>query len=667
MSHPRSNLAPAVVALLAGAWLAGPATAGTLVTFASPEDSVRVLEEYRVRAAADRTDVEARRAIADILGSSDRIEDRYEAAEALNEALLVDDTDADLWLRLAKVRRKQRFRAESRRAFYRALELAPDRGDVWDELARYELGRFQRFDLWSYLDDAEAANRRALALEPERVSALRREVRIAFLAGREDSVDVLLARWKKADPDDGWPWLVEGALAARVQRWDESEAAFDTGMDKVDSLTRHDFLTLRVVDPDEEEASRADPDSARHVTDYWRWADPTPADDRNPRLLEHWMRMVLAEIYFGLEERDVPGWRHAPGEMLVRYGLPEDWEYRVDVLRTQPRRINASSSWAPSTMNVRYGADGLDFRFEFMDFAMNGQYVRQLNSGDNFVRQFPSFYDLPFEEEPVGQDVEVWRFLDRSGGGRVEVAVALSSKEWKSYVLDDPTRLLTRLAIYDEHWDPVARDYLDWAFTERDPLGRLVGVWSLPGSPDSLVVGLETEDLDGDTRAASFSPLPSLEDPGDGLLLSDIAFLREVDYGTVSADSPYLRTGGSGVPNPGHRYLPGESVGIAFEAYHLGLDEAGRHQARITVSVSRPGRTGLFRVVLGSGATGASELIFQSDGTGDRFDQLLTLEVPRLEEGSYFLRVEVEDLLGGSRQGRTVPFEVIEVPGRGAR
>jgi hypothetical protein len=108
----------------------------------------------------------------------------------------------------------------------------------------------------------------------------------------------------------------------------------------------------------------------------------------------------------------------------------------------------------------------------------------------------------------------------------------------------------------------------------------------------------------------------------------------------------------------------GQPIGVAFEAYEMGLDPEGGHRARLRVSVARRASGGWVRVLLRLGrGQPEAELGFDVSGTGSTLEQLLDLRVPPLEPGSYVLRVEVHDLVTGSRGERSAPFTVLE-PGR---
>ncbi|NNF07191.1 MAG: GWxTD domain-containing protein [Candidatus Eisenbacteria bacterium] len=632
--------------------------AGASTSFASEADSIAVLEELNDRVRTDRQDVESRRRLASYLADSKRISDRQRAAELLNEALLLKEHDADLWILLARLRKKQKFTAESRRAYMRALQLSPNDPRIWDEHASQEFLRFQRFNFWVYLEDALMANDRCLRLNPDYLPTLKRQVRIKYVMDEKAEVDSLVYVWKEMEPENPWPHLIQGLRSLEEEDFPKANREFETGLSYADSATVRMFKVLELVDTEAEELSRVAADSSRFVADFWRRLDPTPSDPINHRLLEHWGRLVTAELLFSKEDRKIHGWEHAPGQILVKYGLPEDWTYKEGV----DRSVYRMGAYSAPSIRVRYGSEDNDLTFRFIDFAMNGIYVRPptaISGADIFVVATPHVYEDPFDEPIREQVVELLRFVNPEGEGRLELSVALDASDWTDEVLDEPERLITQLAVYDSTWALQGQEIFDWTSFVRDEDGRLLGRWFLPPAADSLVVGLETTDLDGTGRAAMFVEVPKQELPvGSAPTISDLALLKDVDFpeAGVLNSSPYARAGGVALPNPDHTYKEGEPVGLGFEVYGLEVDESGENQALIRVSLQKETRRGLFRILLGSGKS-EGELVFEATGSGDSLSQMFSLALP-VEKGTYYLEVEVEDRATGETVSREQAFEV---------
>jgi tetratricopeptide (TPR) repeat protein len=648
----------------------GPFFLGILVLFpaagfasvrSSPQDSLRRVADLRKLVHDDRLDLESRRELADLLGRSRDIEVRREAYQALHEALLIDASDPDLWIRMARLQEVRGFRQSAKKAYHRALDMAPDRSDLWSELAQHEFRRFQERKRREVLDDAVKANQRALEGDPENPGALRRAVRIAAVQGDWAAVDSLEIRWGAAAPDAAWPHLVRGMLYTDVGAWRQARDAFQAGLERMTPKERKPFRRLDIVDPKmEDERRHAAPDTMRFFGDYWRWRDPTPADPLNPRLLEHYARMVKAELLFGLDDLGVRGWDHAPGEMIVRYGIDRDWVYDRNVHRLDEYRVSAT--FAAPSIEVSFGRADDPLRFMFVDYNMSGRYFNPIEpkprDEDYFLVSHPSQYVPPLGMPEFPQEMEILRFMDGEGNGSIEVSVALAPDAWPPEMLDEPHRLASKLTQYDERWAIGDAAVGSWASFDRDVLGRLVGRFRMKGSVDSLIVGLETMDRRKAGRGAGFETLGPRA-PGGAPTLSDLAFLTGVTFD--GAGGVYERDYGAGIPNPGHRYRPGDPVGLAFEAYDLETDADGRNRVRLHITVGRQTRSGWFNMLVGRGQDPPqAELVFEVSEAGTRLPQTLALDVPDLDAGGYELRVRVEDLVGGTAAVRSAPFTVLD-------
>lgn len=630
----------------------------------APGDSARLVEELRHKVLFDRHDLRSRRELAGLLGRSPDIELRREAMRALAEALLIDDSDPGLWIQVARLQERRGFQRESRQALFRALESNPGRADVWDELAFHQFRRFQTTRRTVFLDEALEASRRSLSLDPDNPAALRRGLRMAYILGERHVVDSLCTRWERVDPQSGWPRLVRGMLHADAGAWTLAMDAFRSGLARLAPEERKPFLRLDLVDPEEEELRRASPDTLQYFADYWRWRDPTPADAENPRLVEHYRRMMQAELLFALDGLGIHGWNHAPGQMIVRYGLPEGWSYRDDVVRVDEFRVSTAGLGAPS-IRVRYGQVPPPLVLTFVDYNLNGRYFNPVGSFpsdlDFFFASIPSLYESLLGIPELDQSVEVWRFVDDRGKGRIQVGVALSPDTWSKDLLVHPYQLASRLTLYDLRWEVTDASVASWAGFREDPLGRLVGSFQLDGMPDSLILGLETEDRGKQAHAGTMTGLPPRRET-DVPILSDIAFLSSVDF--TATGGLYDWGPGSGIPNPGHLYRPGDDVGLAFEAYRLEQDADGNHKARLSISVGRQTRSGFLNVLLHRGQSPPeAELVFDATGPGARIRQLLTVDLPSLDPGRYVLRLRVRDLVASRSTEREASF-VIVGPGK---
>jgi GWxTD domain-containing protein len=605
----------------------------------------------------NRHDVEAFAKLGELLGTSRNIEERREAAEALHQALALRGNDPDLWLGFGRLQERRGFHAEAHDAYIKALRLAPDRTDIWESMAQHEFVRFQRQLRWKHLDDSWRANQHVLAVNPEDVASLRRGVRIAMLDDDRAAADSLVRQWEAVAPNDPWAMLVRGMLFADDGAWEQADRAFARGIAALPERERRPFQRLDIVSQQDEELRKESPDRLRFFRDWWKWRDPTPADAVNPRLLEHYRRMVQAELLFALESYHLHGWNHAPGEMLVRYGLPKGWTFRHGFGRLGEYRVSAFALMSSRSVEIPYGPDA--FPIEFVDYNLNGRFYYPINGypadEELLLAEFQTAYEPPVDVSHE-QELEVWRFQDPDGVGRLEVSVALSRKDWKD-LLKQPYRITSKVTVYNKDWEATDARVGSWAPFTVDPLGRLVARFETEGISDSMIVGLETSDRDETNRAAGYETVPP-HAVHDAPELSDLAFVSRVSF--EHPQGAYGWGYGSALPNPGHRYRAGDPIGIAFEAYNLRPDSEGQVQSRIRVSVQRETRTGWMRVVLGKRKSGEAELVFDASERGPTLHQLLALDLPPLDSGHYLLRLHVEDKVSGAFEETSGMFEILD-------
>ncbi|HYV50267.1 MAG TPA: GWxTD domain-containing protein, partial [Dongiaceae bacterium] len=468
----------------------------------------------------NRHDLNAYVKLGDLLAPSNNIEERREAADALHQAVLLKENDPDLWLRFGRLQERRGFAGEAHDAYLKAIRIAPDRIDLWESMAQHEFLRFQHQLLWKNLQDSWRANQHVLVADPEDVASLRRGVRIAMLDGSLSAADSLVRVWEEVAPGDPWVMLVRGMLFADGGAWEQADRAFKRGIAALPERERRPFQRLDIVAPHDEELRKESPDRLRFFRDWWKWRDPTPADAINPRLLEHYRRMVEAELLFALETYHLHGWNHAPGEMLVRYGIGKGWTFRQSFGHLGDYRVGDIPL---RSVEIPFGAGGV-LPIEFVDYNRNGRFYYPIKGvpedPELLLAEYPNIYD-PQVNLNHDQEVEVWRFQDPDGVGRLEVAVALSRKDWKT-VLRQPYRLASKLTVYNKDWEPTDARVGSWAPFTVDALGRLVARFEAEGSADSMIVGLETADRDESNRAAGYATVPPRA-AHEGPELSDLA------------------------------------------------------------------------------------------------------------------------------------------------
>lgn len=153
-----------------------------------------------------------------------------QAANYYQQALQLDPNYAPAWAGLAETYRflgggghmpEQEAETKARAAVLRAIELDPNLAD-----AHAAIGSIQTFVDWDWTA-ADTSFRRALALEPGNVSALRGAAFLAQISGRLDDALWLARRAVERDPMNPRSHRLAGGIATCAGRLDEATASLN--------------------------------------------------------------------------------------------------------------------------------------------------------------------------------------------------------------------------------------------------------------------------------------------------------------------------------------------------------------------------------------------------------------------------------------------------------
>lgn len=171
-----------------------------------------------------------------------------------------------------------------------------------------------------------------------------------------DSLLELSDRLMASRPWDSDGRLYRGLALYRLDRYQDAADIFD---EAIESLTEDEALLFAslssILNGDQDELYQGDPAGFAHT--FWLLNDPRYLTDYNERELEHYSRLVYADIRFGGMLRDTRGWDTEPGQVIVRYGIPS----------AEAKMSSATDSY----MMLVYP----EFAFRFMDLAKAGKYT----------------------------------------------------------------------------------------------------------------------------------------------------------------------------------------------------------------------------------------------------------------------------------------------------
>lgn len=606
-----------------------------------------------VRAAPD--DRRARLQLCEALRRLGRIEARREAAEQYRLALKNWPRDPDLLTAFGQLRVEQGFLSQGAALFRRALKSDPARVDAEFGLARLALRDYLRFVEARPLAESRRRLERVLALRPDHRDALYFRALVLFEAGRPDSAleaaRALTARW----PEDPWGDLVLGAFAVANARPYEAAEALAAGLARLPEGERAPFESLLFLDRLAAEHSEdlAEPERPKYADAFWRVNDPTPASPLNERLLEHRRRVVMAELLFGISEKRIRGWNTAPGEALIRFGMPEARQY---------------SMGAPfPTLSTTHTIKGRKVVFDFVDANLSGQWLQPFNGG------MPTSMDIEMNRaQSVGPDlwpgpgldtrINVTQFRNVNGDTRLELNVAARQNGAA------PETVARDAAVYDTAWSYEGRDTNHFGEAGRvldRQSGRvdLVDVIPFTARGDSVWIGASIEAPRSQSGERWLRKIGVRRFSDTELCLSDLLLLDQAVF--APAVGRFARRDGTAVPNPRRFYRSGESIPVYFEAYNLAPAADGSHPYTLLLQVedAAPPHPRMSRPALVDLKPAAGPLVtarFDEVSAPGRLERLLDVAVGVLPAGHYRLRVIVEQAAGARRAVATTTFRVVE-------
>lgn len=442
------------------------------------------------------------------------------------------------------------------------------------------------------LDALEAAFARALEADSTYLPAAR------ALLGEW----VYIQEWEKAAglaralqrrlPDDYRPYLYLGMIEHELGR--DSTAAPEFGR----AFTRMPDSVLPPFDdvapllvPDQLTWLNAQDESTQQMfrAAFWNSLDPLYLTSTNERKVEHYARVVTADLLFTSDALREPGWKSFAGQAWIRYGRPRNiWELQN-----------------PSGRAVFWDfGPGPDVSFErgtaYRSYRPTDEAVGYLG---RLARTTPQTYtpsalvdtvaDLPSQlVRTLGED------------GRMEVMV---HAEWPEGIPEETDAGLTLL---DGLYQPVAQ----WRGKANDRAGLATKVGGL--SPGTYSLTLEVWDRPQRRLHRLRDTVSTLAITDSSFVVSDLLLAKTItppDGGEVVGRQSLALT-----PLYGSAITAGDPVGLVWEVYRLKGETDGRVRYHVTLELLDNARQPvLTRILRGIGLSGerrpAARLEFDSN------------------------------------------------------
>ncbi|MDZ4803375.1 MAG: GWxTD domain-containing protein [Candidatus Eisenbacteria bacterium] len=645
--------------------LLGPATALLAAQPNQPDD------DPHVQAARDSLRAEPRRperwlAVAHACWDLGTIEGRREADQVFEDSLQKWPGDSRILLEWARLNMERRFFGRARGLYRRALKSTPDSEPAQMGLVRLALYDYRRYLRVKSLREANTRLDQLLTSHPDHADALSSSVFARMMRADTSGAESRAAELVRRHPRDPRGHFFKLHFAMEAGRWDEaSDDAAEALRCLEEPASIEAYRTLEHINWGWEDLREAMPDSARVIleTNFWKHRDPTPATLLNERRLEHLRRVFLADLAYGLPERNLRGWDTEPGESIIRFGMPES------------RHITTGSqiltSFRAERMVHRHRIEGEPYEFHFEDQFLSGDWVEPYHWGrpslmDKLASVLEGSMIHPVGGPNIDIVIDAVQFMGIGGDTRLELIVAVPMAP------DSAAAWRRPLALYDRSWQLVAQRGGTFALAarvgDRERAGAewLVDLLPFRVDPelDSLFVGSQVEVGRLAGFGGGFDRLLLRRFHEDSLEISDVMLLDRIDPDLASG--PFARADGGTIPSPDATYQQGESVPIYFEAYGLTPAADGRHAYTLEVEINDLKTFGDWASKRRASLTAnrrprrpRSTSRFEEWSPTPSIERMLDLSVGRLPRGDYWVRVVIQDLTSGRKTHGEGAFRIV--------
>ncbi len=449
-------------------------------------------------------------------------------------------------------------------------------------------------------------------------------------------------------------------------------------------------------------------------TQIWKKRDPFPASRDNPRLAEHYHRLIFAERWYRQDEPHRPfhqldlEWRGTPkvfalneefnekGLVYIRWGEPDDkavfshpgyptyesWIYKKTV--NQPQVIvhfaNAEDSsptdwritvlpppevvWDMNleTWDVRYHSY-VAARSQVEQLALANEIDQELRKGR---RQLLTQERMVFPDTVELLPASFYWATMRGRGDSVQLNFYYGLAFKDAFSKRDRVGLRRNfesgLALFDTLWTERARRVRFFTLERPPRMNRALAadaqMLQLPGGIYNLTFYIRDE---ARKRMGSWRYRDTLRvyEPGR-LAMSDLTVAVNIDPAIPVVPGRFRRHGVVIAPNPTRSFRRKQPIFVYFEIYGLRRDKSGVAHCRVTYTLipgkpTRTGFLGLFGPKLGS-----VSVTNEFDPPSSDYPVYTALDASRFPTGRLKLKVAVTDLVRNATVAKSIPLLLVK-------
>jgi len=535
----------------------------------------------------------------------------------------------------------------------------------------------------------------ALAYDPRRRPVYDHFARLHTLNGTWGEAAEVLDQMTAFFPDDPATWLYLGMTNHRLGRADAAASAFDRALAALPEEDRSAFESLDLLlSGDDLRRYRQDPDA--FARDFWEARNPRYLTPYNERRLEHFSRLVHADLLYAAPDVNRRGWETQRGRVLIRYGPPEvdllitgDFEQALHAFGPRaddPARRAGITYDMASRSNLFNVWDYGEFRFVFEDPLRNGEFrlysppaelfsdrrAGAVERSDYVLIAQQTFRRTPerYLYEAPGRQVDLPYVVTafKGDGGRADLyvhyGIPLGQADLSGELVDltvqtgaflrDASGALVerRRTLYGLRTSQAVRFQEATLWTDTQPL---------EARPGTHTVSVEFEAAGGAVQGVQRRAVEVPDFHAGRLAVSDLLLAYQVedtfDAPAAPVASGRVRRGDFEIfPAPWSVFGRSQPIYLYFEPYALATGPDGRSRYTVEVTLrpkdTRGGVARLARRVFGGTDRGVS-VEFDAEGDGPDDARYTILDAGDQEPGLYTLTLRVRDQIAGRSVERT--------------
>ncbi len=527
--------------------------------------------------------------------------------------------------------------------------------------------------------------KKALIYDPRRRPVYERLMQIYALKEDYAAAFEMLQKMYVFFPEDPYTWLYLGYTQYRSGAMQEAARSFETALKYMSPDMRRTFENLEYILPPEEiKAYRKDPEG--YAARFWRSKDPRLLTPYNERKLEHYARLVYADLLYGAPDLNLHGWDTERGRILVRYGIPlHDVVIVPSNTARYPGPFNdqkVAIEDVKSTFDMLAEANTFniwdygDFKIVFEDPFRNGEYrlysprADEISSDTNpWIRDYEiqireTLRSLPerYEYKAPGRQVElpylVHAFKGENGLAELYVHYGIPIQQVPPGKKQIDLTVRTAAFLVNADREILAERRRTFYGLRTDHILRFkeANLWTdtqvLRAPAGKHEVSLEFETGSGMTVAVQRRSIEIPDFYQKELAVSDLLLayhIEEVDDDKPAAPMDVVRQGFSITPAPWSVFSTGQPIYLYFEMYNLQKGEDGQTWYEVEAVLKRKdtsrGVTKVFMKLFGSGKGVSVE--FTGHGTSPDEANYLILDASKEEPGLFTLTLRIRDRVSG--------------------